>query len=217
LIDDLLTVLFWPEWPAASLILTIASKFMVSSLDDVKTNSQTDSNAAKTIALDHLGVIAARIRTSILKVQQETRETTSRKALKPLDEIVSSVNIKHLNKFLDAHRDVASHLSKRSSEDQAYDSARELTAAMLGQELAAALKQIHESIDRSEEDEDLNIKDKSVTLAFGQRLKTALRDVWKDSASDVFNIGSQEEVLRVDGLSEELGTIQSIRSIQFWA
>jgi len=59
----------------------------VSSLDDVKTNSQTDSNAAKTIALDHLGVIAARIRTSILKVQQEIRETASRKALKPLDEV----------------------------------------------------------------------------------------------------------------------------------
>ena len=46
-----------------------------------------DSNAAKTIALDHLGVIAARIRTSILKVQQETCETASRKALKPLDEV----------------------------------------------------------------------------------------------------------------------------------
>ena len=29
LIDDLLAVLFWPEWPAASLILSIASKFMV--------------------------------------------------------------------------------------------------------------------------------------------------------------------------------------------
>ena len=112
LIDDLLTVLFWPEWPAASLILTIASKFMVriswrgpflklqcvhllsqvSSLDDVKTNFQTDSNAAKTIALDHLGVIAARIRTSTLKVQQETRETASRKALKPLDEVINCLN-----------------------------------------------------------------------------------------------------------------------------
>jgi cohesin loading factor subunit SCC2 len=150
---------------------------------------------------------------------------------------------------LDAHRDVASHLSKRSSEDQAYDvsvcrgyklffhahilfpqSARELTAAMLGQELAAALKQIHGSIDNPDEDEDLNIKDKSITLTFGQRLKTALREVWKDSASDVFDIGyaifdlytgrfsdsviprSQEEVLRVDGLSEELGTIQSLRN-----
>jgi hypothetical protein len=32
LIDDLLAVLFWPEWPAASLILSIASKFMVAFL-----------------------------------------------------------------------------------------------------------------------------------------------------------------------------------------
>lgn len=108
---------------------------------------------------------------------------------------------------MDAHRDVASHLSKRASEDQAYDvsvshgykllrlsmsfsqSARELTAAMLGQELAAALKEIHRSIDNPDENEDLNIKDVSKTLAFGQRLKTALREVWKDSSSDVFNIG----------------------------
>lgn len=29
LIEDLLVVLFWPEWPAASLILSIVSKFMV--------------------------------------------------------------------------------------------------------------------------------------------------------------------------------------------
>ena len=35
--------------------------FLLASLDDVKTNSQTDSNAAKTIALEHLGVIGARI------------------------------------------------------------------------------------------------------------------------------------------------------------
>jgi cohesin loading factor subunit SCC2 len=112
-------------------------------------------------------------------------------------------------------------------------SARELTAAMLGQELASALKEIHRSIDNPDENEDLNIKDGSITLAFGQRLKTALREVWKDSASDVFNIGykilglhndcdwqisdpifsrSQEEVLRVDGISEELGTIQSLRN-----
>ena len=112
-------------------------------------------------------------------------------------------------------------------------SARELTAVMLGHELAAALKEIHRSIDNPDENEDLNIKDGSITLAFGQRLKTALREVWKDSASDVFNIGykisgfhndcdwqisdpifsrSQEEVLRVDGISEELGTIQSLRN-----
>ncbi len=30
LISDLLTVLFWPEWPAASLVLSIVCKYMVS-------------------------------------------------------------------------------------------------------------------------------------------------------------------------------------------
>ena len=35
-------------------------------MDDIKT-IQNDSNAAKTVALDHLGVIAARLRSSTLK------------------------------------------------------------------------------------------------------------------------------------------------------
>ncbi|KJA17973.1 hypothetical protein HYPSUDRAFT_205707 [Hypholoma sublateritium FD-334 SS-4] len=209
LIDDLLVVLFWPEWPAAGLILSIASKFMVSSLDDIKTNSQTDSNAAKTMALDHLGVIAARIRTSVLKVQ---RDPPSKKGLRPLDEIVSGVNLKYLNRFLEAHKDVASQLCKRSSEDQAYDSARELTAATLGQELATALKHVHGWIENPEADEDLTIKDPAYLDAFGQRLKIALREAWKEPSSDVFDIGSQEEVTRVDGLAEEIGTIQSLRN-----
>jgi hypothetical protein len=30
LISDLLVVLYWPEWPAASLLLSIACKYMVS-------------------------------------------------------------------------------------------------------------------------------------------------------------------------------------------
>ena len=56
----------------------------VSSLDDIKTNSQTDSNAAKTMALDHLGVIAARIRSSMLKFQ---KDAGSKKGLRPLDDV----------------------------------------------------------------------------------------------------------------------------------
>ncbi|KAJ7780368.1 hypothetical protein B0H14DRAFT_3586291 [Mycena olivaceomarginata] len=48
------------EYPTASLLLSIAMKFMLTSLDDVQT-TQTDSNTAKTMALDHLGVIAARV------------------------------------------------------------------------------------------------------------------------------------------------------------
>ncbi|KAG6888734.1 hypothetical protein C0995_006386 [Termitomyces sp. Mi166 len=211
LISDLLSVLYWPEWPAASLLLSIASKFMVSSLDDIKT-TQTD-NAAKTIALDHLGVIAARIRSSMLKVQKTDGDSGPKyKVLKPLDEIISTVNVKQLDKLLVAHKDIAAHLSKRSSEDQACDSARELTAATLGQELAAGLKQINSWIADPNADDDLNLKDQSKLEPFGQRLKSALRDVWKEPAADVFDIGSQEEVLRIDRLAEEVGTIQSLRN-----
>ncbi|KAG6919647.1 hypothetical protein DXG01_003511 [Tephrocybe rancida] len=207
LISDLLSVLYWPEWPAASLLLSIASKFMVSSLDDIKT-TQTDNNAAKTIALDHLGVIAARIRLSMLKVQNTDSDSGPKyKTLKPLDEARIS-----LDKLLAAHKDIAAHLSKRSSEDQACDSARELTAATLGQELAAALKQINIWIADPDGDDDLNLKDQSKLEPFGQRLKYALRDVWKEPATDVFDIGSQEEVLRVDRLAEEVGTVQSLRN-----
>ncbi|KAF9046656.1 hypothetical protein BJ165DRAFT_1369666 [Panaeolus papilionaceus] len=213
LLEDVLVVLFWPEWPAASLILSIASKFMVTSLDDVKTASQTDSNAAKTIALDHLGVIAARIRSSTLKVQRLADENNNgKKALWPLDDILSNLSLKYLTRFLDAHRDVASHLAKRSSEDQAYDSARELTAATLGHEIASALQQVHGWLDSSETDDDLNIKDQTKLQPFGQQLKTALKEVWKDPSTDVFDVGTQEEVTRIDGLAEEIGTIQSLRN-----
>ncbi len=59
----------------------------VSSLDDVKTNSQTDSNAAKQMALDHLGVIAAKIRTSVLKFQRDAGHSKAKKSLRPLDEV----------------------------------------------------------------------------------------------------------------------------------
>ncbi|KAL0960842.1 hypothetical protein HGRIS_005858 [Hohenbuehelia grisea] len=213
LISDLLVVLYWPEWPAASLLLSIASKFMVSSLDDVKSTSQTDNNAAKTIALDHLGVIAARIRSSALKVQQKPADEGSKfKALKPMDEIVSKLDLRALEKLLSAHQDVSSHLDKRSSEDQAYDSARELTAATLGQELAQALRQLNTWISQPDDDDDLNIMDDTKLHAFGQKVKTALREVWKEHSTDVFDIGSQDEALRVDRLAEEIGTCQGLRN-----
>jgi len=64
-----------------------------------------------------------------------------------------------------------------------------LTAATLGQELSSALKSVHGWMEHPETDEDLNIKDQSKLLAFGQRLKTALREVWKDPSTDVFNVG----------------------------
>ncbi|KXN83113.1 Protein rad9 [Leucoagaricus sp. SymC.cos] len=212
LIGDLLVVLFWPEWPAAGVLLSMICKYMVNALDDKHTHSQVDSNAAKTIALDHLGVIAAKIRTAMLKFQAKGDQETKGRPLKSMEEIVNNQDVKALDRLLKAHRDVANHLAKRSSEDQAYDSARELSAALLGQELASALQQLQRWIETPELDDDLDIKDSEKLKMFARKIRGALRDVWKDPPTDVFNTGTQDEADRIDLLGEELGTLQTMRS-----
>ena len=56
----------------------------VSSLDDVKSSHKEESNAAKAIALEHLGVIAARIRAGMLKWKASNAQGAS---LKSWDEV----------------------------------------------------------------------------------------------------------------------------------
>ncbi|KAH0832222.1 sister chromatid cohesion C-terminus-domain-containing protein [Lanmaoa asiatica] len=205
LISDLLVVLYWPEWPAASLILTVICKFMVASLDDVKTSVQIDSNAAKAIALDHLGVIAARLRSSAIKVRQRN----GKNPLVPLDEILSTEDMKNFETLLTRHEAISSHLVKRSSDDQAYESARELTSAMWGHELANALRVLRGTLSSQADDEPTK---KSSTLTLCMRLRNALSEVWTNRSNDVFDVGSEEEVARVDLLAEEIGTVQNLRS-----
>ncbi|KAH7906512.1 hypothetical protein BJ138DRAFT_1071604 [Hygrophoropsis aurantiaca] len=205
LISDLLTVLYWPEWPAASLLLGIICRFMVSSLDDVKTSNQTDTNGAKSIALDHLGIIAARIRSSMLKAKQRQGNAE----IRSLDEVIASESTKDLQKLFASHKDIVSHLCKRSSDDQAYDSARELAVATWGQEVAAALKELYETFPQIQHESNANL---STKLLFCDQLKSTLRDIWKDHSTDVFNLGSQDEVTRVDQLAEDIGAVQSLKN-----
>lgn len=49
-------------------------------------------------------------------------------------------------------------------------------------------------------------------LAFGKKVKEALRDVWNDSGSDVFDTGADGDVAHIDRLAEEVGNIQSIKN-----
>lgn len=54
----------------------------------MKSSNQTDNNAAKTMALDHLGVIAARIRSSMLRAKKGA-DDDGFVGLKTLDEVLS--------------------------------------------------------------------------------------------------------------------------------
>ncbi|KAL5501640.1 SCC2 [Sanghuangporus vaninii] len=213
LINDLLLVLFWPEWPAASLVLSVACKYMISSLDDVKSSSN-DNNASKALALDHLGIIAARLRANALKWSKADSDASTNAgvtAIKSLDDLVATWDKEGLGKLINIHQDVSSHLSKRSAEDLALESARELSAVMWGQELASAFIQLNNLLTDQKE-----VKLDPVTTnkyaAFMSKIKSALQDVWKDAPTDVFDNTTQEEIDRADNLSEQLGTTHFLKN-----
>ncbi|KAH7103288.1 hypothetical protein BKA62DRAFT_696412 [Auriculariales sp. MPI-PUGE-AT-0066] len=209
LISDLLAVLFWPEWPAASLLMEIICKYMVSSLDDVKTSQTQDNNAAKSSALDHLGTIAARLRASLLKFSSDK---TADGQLRPLDDVVAKMDAAMLDRLITAHQDVMNHLSRKATEDQAYDSAQELTVASWGHEIAGFLTRC-ESILRNIVDHGGGTKqEEDAVRAIGKKLKLTMHDVWKGALNDVFDVATEEEVSRVDRLAEEIGTIQSLKN-----
>ncbi|THG98726.1 hypothetical protein EW145_g7376 [Phellinidium pouzarii] len=213
LISDLLVVLFWPEWPAASLMLNIICRYMISSLDDVK-SSNNDNNASKAMALDHLGVIAGRLRANMLKWGKISSEEYpgSDSPLQTIDEIIPTASKRRLERLINVHQEVLAHLSKRSSEDQAYESARELSAVIWGQELANALIQLDAIMTAAAEEFPNPGDSKSKLAAFGEKIKIALRDAWKDAPTDVFDNATQDEILRIDSLAEQIGITQSLRN-----
>uniref|UniRef100_A0A0W0G0I9 Sister chromatid cohesion protein n=1 Tax=Moniliophthora roreri TaxID=221103 RepID=A0A0W0G0I9_MONRR len=236
LITDLLTVLWWPEWPGAGVLLGVVGRVLLSSFDETNAkNTHVDNNALRAIALDHLGVIAAKIRGSALKFGSGSDGGQGR-GLKGLDEIIKTIDAKEFQHLLAAHQDLAAHLVKRGSEDQAYDTAQELTSAALGQELASALQWISKSLSQyqargdsdGDTEDELNLRQKSKAndtsskggkekggkeekklLNLGRNLKEALQDVWKEHPSDVFDVGTQDEIIRIDRLSEELGSLST--------
>jgi cohesin loading factor subunit SCC2 len=72
---------FYPMLPGG------ANNLQVSSLNDVKSINQSDNNAAKAISLDHLGVIAARIRSSVLNHRPGPDTANGHGCLSSMDEV----------------------------------------------------------------------------------------------------------------------------------
>lgn len=193
--------------------------FQVSSLDDVKT-VQTDSNAAKTIALDHLGVVAARLRASTLKFRPNEPTEEGHDSLKPLEEVGTLPQWSYLADSLVLVVDIRIYRRRRVREaikcaqeccrssmqtflrrpslrrqfmryllftplNVPHQSARELTAATWGQELALMLRQCNLMV---MSDDEPKAKLEKV-LALGRKMKDAMQGVWKDPGNDIFDNG----------------------------
>lgn len=68
-------------------------------------------------------------------------------------------------------------------------SARELTAASWAHDLAAALLRCEAFLSRASEGEDSSSGEVKTMRSIGDKMKSAMRSVWKGAANDVFDVG----------------------------
>ena len=105
-----------------------------------------------------------------------------------------------------------------------HQSAQELTAVLWGHELALMLQHCEKLLSDGGEVDRRHVK------SVARQMKMAMRGAWDDTSGDVFDPGyeyftemaemathfpfsnSQEEVLRIDRLSEEIGTCQTLKN-----
>ncbi|KAG8832210.1 Sister chromatid cohesion protein 2 [Serendipita sp. 399] len=208
LVSDLLTVLYLPEWPAASLILGVLTRLFVASLDDVKTNASVDNSATKSTALDHLGTIAARLRNAVLNANAENAKTSV--VLCSLDEALKQMDMEKVSLLITAHEETSKYLAHKANEDQSYSSAQDLSGASWGYELANALTNCENRLQQSEGPVDeQSLKPLLDMIA---KIKASMQDVWKSVPIDVFSIGSQGDTARADKIAERLGSLSSLNA-----
>ncbi|KAL7420405.1 Sister chromatid cohesion protein 2 [Cryptotrichosporon argae] len=169
LVADLLAVLYRPEWPAASLYLNVLSKLMMTALEEGKASGELA--AAKHLALDQLGDIAARLRGLHIEMLQDRVAT--------LEEVILDADVDACSRLIKAHSAIRSYLSTASRSDGMYESSDEVTRIMWAQELQTALTKTTSVIEsyKSEKDEEA-VATRERLQAIAQQLRTALRDVW---------------------------------------
>lgn len=110
-VRDLLEVVYRPEWPAAALSLGVLSKILMTALEETKTSA--DANAARGVALDYLGNIAARLRSLHLDMGNNTHVPS-------LDEVIANVNVDGLKALIAAQNSIQGFLRTCAREDSMF-------------------------------------------------------------------------------------------------
>ncbi|KIR30957.1 cohesin loading factor subunit SCC2 [Cryptococcus deuterogattii LA55] len=157
--DDLLTVLYRPEWPAASLYLSVFSRIMVTSLDDAKTGNE--ATASKTVALDYLADIAAKLKTLGIEMAGVTRVST-------LDE-----------NLIEAQTSIRAFLNSAAHDDSSLACSLDMASVIWAQELQTGVKKARSVVENLAAEKDDEAQEMSQKLlSIGMMLKTTLRDIW---------------------------------------
>ncbi|GAA5994954.1 hypothetical protein JCM5350_007201 [Sporobolomyces pararoseus] len=198
LIADLLSTLHLPEWPGSELFLTVLSRYLMTALSDTKTSAE--ANSLRGIALDHLGVIIARIRHDC--------DAAEKDQLKSLPEIVLQGDVHALEKLFSAQSSLISHLTRLEESSSSSQGALDLTRVLIARELFQASDSFASpasDID-SAQTEQLN--------ALKDRIETFSRSIWEaKETQDVFGPTPEDAQPRIDSISLALSRSQPLATM----
>ncbi|KAF8333610.1 uncharacterized protein EI90DRAFT_2994571 [Cantharellus anzutake] len=210
LISDILRVLHWSEWPGASLLLMVFCRVFTQILEDVKSSAGADLSSLKSIALDNLGQIAARLRESQLRVARTPAGRGEGKY--DLDNLIRDSNVSGLETLISAHEEILSVLTGLSTKEDAglFESARVLSTTIWFSELGNAFQRCDSIISQMANEGKEAASEKAQFQAFADRIKRTLQHCWDEPNVDVF--GPTPELAATDVLTERVGTSQLLRN-----
>ncbi|KAL1405358.1 Sister chromatid cohesion protein 2 [Vanrija albida] len=200
-VADLLTVVYRPEWPAAPLFLNILSKIFIGALDNQR--STHEASAARAVAMDYLGDIAARLRALHQQIESKTKVPS-------LDEIIADANIDGMVALAKAQTTIQSFLSTASREDSMFVSSGEMSQMLWAQELDSAQRKIvsvlekvvTEVVDEDEDAEAPGSQNASVNRdnlqIIAREIGLAIRKVWnpEDQLFEISDPHQADEALQ---------------------
>ncbi|GHJ86131.1 hypothetical protein NliqN6_2533 [Naganishia liquefaciens] len=198
---DQITVLYMPEWPVASVSLSVSAKLMMRALEE--TRSSPEVTIGRAIAIEHLGSLATKLRSIAVQLKSDGHTE-----IQSIQRILSTLDIDAWRQLRAENEIVTSWLLKRSTSDVLSQHAIQLNMSLRGLELQHAIRQL--SVE--DEQENMDADRKSQIQDMLNHVKESLR-VLNSLAQDdnLFDPESSEEAFMADLASCRL---QSARTLQ---
>lgn len=131
IVEDTLTLVFLPEWPAAPMLLSCFMRLLVNVLHEAK-----GALEAKAMALDLLGIVAARIR----RAEKQPRPRKSQACPPTMSIICACLDVDALRQMQQAHLSLIQRLSTRNKQDPSILAAIRFHRAQFLYDLALAMR-----------------------------------------------------------------------------
>ncbi|CAO1626974.1 unnamed protein product [Sympodiomycopsis kandeliae] len=164
LVADLLSSMFLPEWPAASLLLTSLCRAFYATVNDPKATPD-----ARGVALEQSGNISAHVCESRMKMKtRQPTENSQAMGAKPtvssVGDIERDLDVEALEQMNKTYMAVLDYLGAVESEDQASRSASDFLLSQWGSELSCSLLRTSQALDAARESKEEGMRAEIPTL-----------------------------------------------------